>query len=121
MSAGSTFDHSARHEPEITGFPVLISRFSAPLPHIRTGHESRLRPLSGFSKIFLGINECVLELYFLFFDVVLGTFGPLLYESGGHLNIFFFFLDVVLGTFSSFFCHKFLFLVVTHYNAFNGK
>ena len=34
------------------------------------------------------INECVLELYFLFFDVVLGTFGPSLYESAGHLNIF---------------------------------
>ena len=36
MSEGSTFDHSARHEPAIPGFPVLISR----LPHIRTGHES---------------------------------------------------------------------------------
>lgn len=26
---GPTFDHSARNEPAIPGFPVLISRFSA--------------------------------------------------------------------------------------------
>jgi hypothetical protein len=36
MSEGSTLDHSARLEPAIPGFPVLISR----LPHIRAGHES---------------------------------------------------------------------------------
>ena len=45
------------------------------------------------------INECVLELC-LFFDVVLGTFGPSLYKSTGHFNIILkSYLDVVLRTF----------------------
>ena len=57
-----------------------------------------LCPLSDFLA-FLGmnsINECVLELC-LFFDVVLGIFGPSLYKSAGHLNIILK-LDAVLGT-----------------------
>ena len=45
------------------------------------------------------INECVLELC-LFFDAVLGTFGPSLFKSAGHLNIILkSYLDVVLRTF----------------------
>ena len=44
------------------------------------------------------INECVLELC-LFFDVVLGTLGPSLYKSAGHLNIILkSYIDVVLRT-----------------------
>ena len=45
------------------------------------------------------INECVLQLYFLFFDVVLGTFGPLLrlYESAGRSFNYYFYLIIFLG------------------------
>ena len=75
-----------------------------------------LRALSDFLA-FLGmnfINECVLELYFLFFDVVLRTFGPSLYESAGRsfnynfylMTVKLHFLDVVLqvGTFGPSLC-----------------
>ena len=43
MCESPILDHSARHEPALPGFPVLISRISAFLifPHIRAAHESR--------------------------------------------------------------------------------
>jgi hypothetical protein len=42
MSEGSTFDHSARLEPAIPGFPVLISRVSSYKGWSRVYYQRRI-------------------------------------------------------------------------------